>query len=127
MLTRPTLIFIGSACGLMFLLISIHNSRTLNNDLMAKLVETEADVKSVMNNHDNCNKNLNAKTSEISEISKEKEQLTSDLENLRSDNEQLNESIEKSKSDLRDIEEVKAQMEAENKELNLQLQEKSKL
>jgi len=124
MLTRPTLVFIGAACGLMFLLISIHNSRTLNNDLMAKLVETEADVKSVMNNHDACNKNLNAITSEISEITKQKDQLKSDLENLQSDNQEMNESIEKSKSDLRDLEEVKIQLEAENKELNLQLQKK---
>ena len=41
MITRPTLIFIGVAAGLLFLLISIHNSRRLNTDLMAKLVETE--------------------------------------------------------------------------------------
>ena len=41
MLTKPTIVFIGAACGLVFLLVSIHNSRSLNNQLMEKLVETE--------------------------------------------------------------------------------------
>ena len=43
MVTRPVLLFLGVACGLVFLLVSIHNSRTLNQDLMAKLVETEVE------------------------------------------------------------------------------------
>ena len=44
MITRPALLFIGVASGLVFLIISIHNSRSLNNDLMAKLVETEVNI-----------------------------------------------------------------------------------
>ena len=43
MVIRPVLLFLGVACGLVFLLVSIHNSRTLNQDLMAKLVETEVE------------------------------------------------------------------------------------
>ena len=41
MLTKPTIVFIGATCGLIFLLVSIHNGRSLNNELMEKLVETE--------------------------------------------------------------------------------------
>lgn len=41
MITRPALVVVGVFIGVMFLLISFHNSKTLNNDLMSKLVEAE--------------------------------------------------------------------------------------
>ena len=38
---RPAILIIGGAFGLLFLIISVYNTRSLNSSLMAKLVETE--------------------------------------------------------------------------------------
>ena len=38
---RPAVLIIGGAFGLLFLIISVYNTRSLNSSLMAKLVETE--------------------------------------------------------------------------------------
>ena len=41
MLNRPAVLIIAAAFGLLFLIISVYNTRSLNSSLMAKLVETE--------------------------------------------------------------------------------------
>ena len=41
MLNRPAVLIIAAAFGLLFLIISVYNTRSLNNSLMEKLVETE--------------------------------------------------------------------------------------
>ena len=38
---RPAILIVGGAFGLLFLIISVYNTRSLNSSLMAKLVETE--------------------------------------------------------------------------------------
>ena len=41
MLNRPVVLIIGGAVGLLFLIISVFNTRSLNSSLMSKLEETE--------------------------------------------------------------------------------------
>ena len=41
MLNRPAILMIGGAVGLLLLIISVYNTRSLNTSLMSKLEETE--------------------------------------------------------------------------------------
>jgi len=86
MLTKPTIVFIGAICGLIFLLVSIHNGRSLNNELMEKLVETEEDFKTAADNHESCGRSLTARTQELEAVSSMRDQLQSELQNLREEN-----------------------------------------
>jgi len=89
MLTKPTIVFIGAACGLVFLLVSIHNSRSLNNQLMEKLVETEEEFKTAADNHETCGRTLEEKNSDLEEVSRERDQLDNELQSLREEKSNL--------------------------------------
>ena len=74
MLNRGAIVVIGAACGLMFLVVSIYNSRSLNSSLMAKLEETEGEVRQAIDNEENCAVKLDSKTDEATRI-KNRERL----------------------------------------------------
>merc|ERR1712045_991631 len=48
-----------------FLIISVYNSRALNTNLMAKLEETEVEVRAAIDNQEDCAVKLDSRTEEL--------------------------------------------------------------
>merc|ERR1712064_3016 len=120
MLNRPVILFIGAAFGLLFLIISIHNSRSLNNDLMEKLVETENDVKSAMTSHENCNRNLESQGTALTQVQQE-------LEKAKNDNLAIKNAMENSRENANQLEDEKQNLMNQNNNLQDQLSSKNQL
>merc|ERR1711936_559530 len=127
MLNRGAIVVIGAACGLIFLIISIYNSRSLNTSLMAKLEETEGEVREAIDNEENCAVKLDTKTDEAMRIKNEMEILQNNLDSLNQENINMKVTISETEEQLVSVQREKTDLVESLTNLQAELQEKEAL
>merc|ERR1711936_905056 len=110
MLNRGALMVIGAACALLFLIISMYNSKSLNSSLMAKLEETEEEVREAIDNGEDCAVKLDAKADELSDLQKEIENLGTEQERLVQENHDMKETIAETEERLVSVQDEKKEL-----------------
>ena len=101
---------IGAACALLFLIISMYNSKSLNSSLMAKLEETEEEVREAIDNGEDCAVKLDAKADELSDLQKEIENLGTEQERLVQENHDMKETIAETEERLVSVQDEKKEL-----------------